>query len=103
MSAFEIERIEFLRPWQALIYMSGAINGAIFVKTRDYKEHSNLPAKGSMYSSLGLSSFSGNAFLEHPWIALCPGRYRLVIDVFTALGVQSYEHGFEVIESGVGL
>lgn len=34
MPAFEIEEVELLRPWQAIQYTPGAIDGAILVKTR---------------------------------------------------------------------
>lgn len=93
--AVEIESVELLRPWQTLAYINGAINGAIVVKTRNYKERPPLPSKGTIYAPKGLTSVAkpdaGNI-----WIATCKGTYRLLLDVFTKSGVQSYEHPFEV-------
>ena len=98
--ATEIESVQLLRPWQALTYTFGAIHGAILVKTRSYRERPDLPSKGAMYSPTGLSPLS-YPYKEHhpqPWKADKPGRYRLLVDVFTDTGVQSYEHPFEVVE-----
>ena len=39
-----------------------------------------------------------DSFEPKPWKAEKPGRYRLLVDVFTEKGVQSYEHLFEVME-----
>lgn len=100
MPAFEIESVEFLRPWQTIAYLHGAINGAILIKTRSYKERPDLPSKGSMYTPTGLSPFSGQAVVPRSWTAFHSGRYRLVVDVFTDTSVQSYEHVFEVIQQG---
>ena len=98
--AFEIESVQLLRPWQALTYTFGAINGAILVKTRSYKDRPDLPSKGAMYRPTGLSplSYPYKEQRPQPWTAYKPGRYRLLVDVFTETGVQSYEHPFEVVE-----
>ena len=97
MPAAEIESVELLRPWQALAYTFGAIDGAILVKTRNYKEREPLPSKGAMYTPTGLSKLGGT-MKEHPWVADKPGAYRLIVDVFSPEGIQSYEHRFEVVE-----
>ena len=97
MPAAEIESVELLRPWQALAYTFGAIDGAILVKTRGYKEREPLPSKGAMYTPTGLSKLGGT-MKEHPWVADKPGAYRLIVDVFSPEGIQSYEHRFEVVE-----
>jgi outer membrane cobalamin receptor len=97
MPAFEIESVELLRAWQTLAYVTGAINGAILVKTRGYREREPLPSKGAMYTPTGLSKLGGT-MKEHPWVADKPGAYRLIVDVFSPEGIQSYEHRFEVVE-----
>ena len=97
MPAFEIVSVELLRPWQTIEYTNGALHGAILVKTRNYKERDPLPSKGAMYTPTGLSKLGGT-MKEHPWVADKPGAYRLIVDVFSPEGIQSYEHRFEVVE-----
>ena len=100
MPSAEIESVQFLRPWQALAYTFGAINGAIIVKTRNYKQKEPLPSKGAMYSPTGLSPLS-YPYKEVTSPAMAcnePGRYRLMVDVITDSGVQSYEQAFSVVE-----
>ena len=97
MPASEIETVELLQAWQTLAYTSGAIHGAILVKTRNYKDRPPLPSKGAMYTPTGLSAQNGT-FKQQPWVADKPGVYRLVVDVFTDSYVQSYEQSFEVVE-----
>ena len=99
MPAFEIEFVQVLKAWQALAYTYGAIDGAILVKTRSYKERPPLPSKGAMYSPMGLSplSYPFKEYAPEPWKAEKPGRYRLLVDVITESGVQSYEKSFEVV------
>ena len=80
-------------------YTSGAIHGTILVKIRNYSEREPLPSKGAMYSPTGLSPLS-HPYKEIPKPSLScskPGRYRLLVDVITESGVQSYEKSFEVI------
>ena len=99
MPSFEIEFVQVLKPWQALAYTYGAVDGAILVKTRSYKERPPLPSKGAMYSPMGLSplSYPFKEYAPEPWKAEKPGRYRLLVDVITESGVQSYEKSFEVV------
>ena len=100
MPASEIESVELLRAWQTLAYTFGAIEGAIVVKTRDYKKKEPLPSKGAMYSPTGLSPLS-YPYMEmsaSPLVCNEPGRYRLMVDVITESGVQSYEQIFNVVE-----
>ena len=95
--AFEIESVELLRPWQTLAYTNGAINGAILVKTRAYKDRPPLPSKGAMYTPIGISKLNGT-FQPEKWEANQSGFYRLIVDVFTDKEIRSYEHRFEVVE-----
>ena len=99
MPAFEIESVQVLKAWQALAYTYGALDGAILVKTRSYKERPPLPSKGAMYSPMGLSplSYPFKEYASEPWKAEKVGRYRLLVDVITESGVQSYEKAFEVV------
>ena len=97
--AFELEYVKVLRAWEALKYTFGAIDGAILVKTRNYSQRDPLPSKGAIYAPLGLSPLS-HPYKEMPATSLScskPGRYRLLVDVITESGVQSYEKSFEVI------
>ena len=97
MPAAEIETVELLRPWQTLAYTSGAIDGAILVKTRAYKDRPPLPSKGAMYAPIGISKLNGT-FQPEEWEANQSGFYRLIVDVFTDKEIRSYEHRFEVVE-----
>lgn len=97
MPAFEIEQVEFLRPWQTNAYTYGAVNGAIMVITRDFKERPELPSEGVMYQPTGL--IPSIPYPNNPWKASAKGIYRLIVDVFTPTGIQSYEHQFEVVEN----
>lgn len=96
----EIESVQFLRPWQALAYTYGAIDGAIIVKTRKFKEKEPLPSKGAMYTPTGLSplSYPYTEMKASPLACDKAGRYRLLVDVITESGVRSYERAFEVVE-----
>ena len=72
----------------------------MFAKTRDYKKKEPLPSKGAMYSPTGLSPLS-YPYMEmsaSPLVCNEPGRYRLMVDVITESGVQSYEQIFNVVE-----
>lgn len=98
--ASEIESVQILKPWQALAYTYGALDGAILVKTRSYKERPPLPSKGAMYSPMGLSSLSYpfKEYAPKPWKAEKTGTYRLKVDVISDTEVKSYEHQFKVVE-----
>ena len=100
MYLWNIEFVQILKPWQALAYTYGALDGAILVKTRSYKERPPLPSKGAMYSPMGLSPFSYpfKEYTPEPWKAEKVGTYRLKVDVISDTEVKSYEHLFEVIE-----
>ena len=50
-----------------------------------------------MYQPTGLTS--SVPYPAKPWKASAKGVYRLIVDVFTPTGVQSYEHRFEVVEN----
>ena len=95
MPTEEVETVELLRPWQTNAYTWGAVNGAILVKTRNYTDKADLSSKGTMYTPMGLSPSAGLSE-EKAWIASEKGSYRLMVDVFTSSGVQSYEHRFVV-------
>ena len=100
MPASEIESVRLLRAWESLAYTFGAINGCIDVKTRHFNKRKPIPSKGAMYTPTGLSP------LSHPYKEIAspamectkPGNYRLLVDVITDSGIQSYEHFFKVVE-----
>ena len=99
MNSFEIESVQYVHAREAIKYTFGAIDGAIIVKTRKYTEKEPLPSKGADYKPTGLSPLS-HPYKEMPKPSLScskPGRYRLLVDVITESGVQSYEKSFEVI------
>lgn len=92
MSADEIETVELLRPWQALAYTWGAVDGAIKVMTRG-ADKSKVRSKGIFYTPFGLSVVKGN-----PKTTVTPGKYRLLIDVVSPTGITSFERDVVVSE-----
>lgn len=92
MSADEIETVELLRPWQALAYTWGAVDGAIKVMTRG-ADKSKVRSKGIFYTPFGLSVVKGN-----PKATATPGKYRLLIDVVSPTGITSFERDIVVSE-----
>lgn len=85
MSADEIETVELLRPWQALAYTWGAVDGAIKVMTRG-ADKSKVRSKGIFYTPFGLSVVKGN-----PKTTVTPGKYRLLMDVVSPTDITSFE------------
>lgn len=92
MSADEIETVELLRPWQALAYTWGAVDGAIKVMTRG-ADKSKVRSKGIFYTPFGLSVVKGN-----PKATVTPGKYRLLMDVVSPTGITSFERDVVVSE-----
>ena len=95
INASEIESIELLRPWQTNAYVSGAINGALLIKTRNYKERPDLVSKGAIYSPTGLSILQD----EYRGKVSTPtqkGTYRLIVDLLAGNCIESFEHRFVV-------
>lgn len=92
MSADEIETVELLRPWQALAYTWGAVDGAIKVMTRG-ADKSKVRSKGIFYTPFGLSVVKGN-----PKATVTPGKYRLLIDVVSPTDITSFERDVVVSE-----
>ena len=93
MSSFEIESVEYLRPWQALTYTFGALNGAVNVVTRNREKPRDVKSKGTLYTPTGLTP---NATDSAP-VADKPGNYRLIVDVISPQGIHSYESAVKVI------
>ncbi|MGM9802760.1 MAG: TonB-dependent receptor [Muribaculaceae bacterium] len=87
MSSFEIESVEYLRPWQALSYTFGALTGAINVVTRNYEKPRDVKSKGTLYTPIGLSHQATDTLP----VADKPGKYRLIVDVVSPSGIHSYE------------
>lgn len=92
MSADEIETVELLRPWQALAYTWGAVDGAIKVTTRG-ADKSKVRSKGIFYTPFGLSVVKGN-----PKTTVAPGKYRLLMDVVSPTDITSFERDIVVSE-----
>lgn len=92
MSADEIETVELLRPWQALAYTWGAVDGAIKVTTRG-ADKSKVRSKGIFYTPFGLSVVKGN-----PKATVTPGKYRLLMDVVSPTDITSFERDIVVSE-----
>lgn len=91
MSADEIESVELLRPWQALAYTWGALDGAIKVTTRRADKSSKVRSKGIFYTPMGLSVAKAE-----PKTTVAPGNYRLLLDVVSPNGITSFERGIVV-------
>ena len=96
MSSFEIESVELLRPWQTNAYVSGAIGGALYIKTRNVSKKREVKSKGVYYTPLGLFPLSNQPLKATSWVAEKTGRYRLIIDVVSAKEVCSYIYPFTV-------
>lgn len=97
MPAFEIKEVELLRPWQALQYTSGAIDGAVLVKTRNRTKALGITSKGTYYTPIGLTGSTNRKshFSSTPTV---PGTYRLLVDIVSELGIRSYEKLVTVVE-----
>ena len=93
MPAFEIESVEYLRPWEALTYTSGAPNGAINICTRSYHNMPKAKSKGTIYTPMGLTPRTEMPMLK----ADTPGNYRLIIDIIAPQGIHSYESVVKVL------
>lgn len=92
MPADDIETVELLRPWQALAYTWGALDGAIKVTTRG-ADKSKVRSKGIFYTPLGLSVAK-----ETDETTITPGNYRLLMDVVSPTGITSFEREVMVTE-----
>lgn len=99
MSGKEIASVELLKPWQTNSYISGAVSGAILIKSRDSMGSLDEVSKGVYYAPLGLASTVYNA--DAPLLApKQPGEYYLLIDIVTAnRSIQSFRRRISV--SGV--
>jgi len=98
MSAFEIESVELLQAWQTIQYVSGAIHGALLIKTRNADRGKNVRPKGVRYMPIGLASESLSPQKPADWVARRAGNYRLCIDVVSSSGIKSYFDTFTVEE-----
>lgn len=96
MPAFDIESVEVLKPYQALAYTFGAIDGAVAVATRKAGVGREVKSKGTYYTPMGLSKTLYRTENSHIK-AVAPGYYRLLVDVQTASGVRSFEHVVTVV------
>ena len=95
---FEIESVEYLRPWQSNAFLPGALNGAILVKTRSSLRKYDVPSKGVFYAPMGLSK-TNDLNSDRVLVAERIGSYRLIVDVITETGVYSCERMFQVVDS----
>jgi len=99
MPAFEIESVELLSPWQTNAYISGAINGALYIKTRNARKPEQVQTKGIYYRPVGLSH-AGMAKTAPPaCVAHQAGQHFLMVDEITADGVKSRVYLINVAES----
>ena len=55
MPVEEIESVEYLKAWQALAYVAGAIDGAISIRTREKGNPASIRSKGCFVTPLGLT------------------------------------------------
>lgn len=94
ISAFEIESVEYLRPWQTLAVTFGAMQGAVVVTTRKYKGERTVPSRGTYYRPQGLSEVFGGG--KHLYAPSSPGRYRVIIDAMDDGVVRSYNRVVQV-------
>ena len=94
MPAFDIQSVEYLRPWQTSAYTSGATEGAVVVTTQGYSQLPKAKSKGTMYTPLGLAPNAEPPVLK----AESLGNYRLIVDVISPSGIHSFESRIKVVE-----
>ena len=77
-----VEYVELLPPIKALKYIPGAIDGAIFIKTKGYKEEKR-EAKGIYYTPpLGIANLGMDMGENKKYnVPMIPGEYNLYLDV----------------------
>ena len=77
-----VEYVELLTPIKALKYIPGAIDGAIFIKTKGYKEEKR-ETKGIYYTPpLGIANLGMDMGENKKYnVPMIPGEYNLYLDV----------------------
>lgn len=87
-----VASIERLTPGQALAYTSFGFEGAILIKTRDYRKEKP-QSKGIQWQPLGLSSLANCApeCRDSLQLPAKPGTYRLILEGIDASGMPRYE------------
>ena len=102
---FELSTVEYLPPKDAMKITSGAIYGALVIKTRGVKKgKKNIPAQGIQYMPMGLANMD---ILHTEWerqsckVPIQEGKYRVLVDRISDKGeVHSYEYRIEVSSDG---
>lgn len=87
-----VASIERLTPGQALAYTSFSFDGAILIKTRDYRKE-KVDSKGIRWQPLGLAPAAGSPKGRPDSLILPsrPGTYRLIVEGIDGAGIPRCE------------
>lgn len=89
-TAFEIESVELLQPWQTNAVVSGAINGCVSIKTRNVSAaKKNIRTKGTYYTPIGIVPQDRSEPAASNCKASEKGDMRLCIDIVSATSIKS--------------
>ena len=88
MSALEIESVKLLKPWETLAYVHGALEGAIYVKTR-FGNRKAAVSKGTYYTPMGLSVVKKGNIKQ---IGQRKDNCRMLVDVVDGADIWSFEY-----------
>ena len=88
MPALEIESVKLLKPWETLAYVHGALEGAIYVKTRFGKRKAAV-SKGTYYTPMGLSVVKKGNIKQ---IGQRKDNCRMLVDVVDGADIWSFEY-----------
>lgn len=88
MPALEIESVKLLKPWETLAYVHGALEGAIYVKTR-FGNKKAAVSKGTYYKPMGLSMVKRGNIKQ---IGQRKDNCRMLVDVVDGADIWSFEY-----------
>lgn len=88
MSALEIESVKLLKPWETLAYVHGALEGAIYVKTR-FGNRKAAVSKGTYYTPMGLSVVKKGNIKQ---IGQRKDNCCMLVDVVDGTDIWSFEY-----------
>jgi len=88
MPSFDIESVQLLRPWEALAYVSFALDGAISVKTRFGSKKMSVVSKGTYYTPMGLSEATSTRSSSG---TKPDAKSRMLVDIVDGKDIWSFE------------
>ena len=88
MPALEIESVKLLKPWETLAYVHGALEGAIYVKTR-FGNKKAAVSKGTYDKPMGLSMVKRGNIKQ---IGQRKDNCRMLVDVVDGADIWSFAY-----------